>query len=683
MTIKLDVWSNKELAKKELNKRLHHARKARQKHEQQWEINSRTVFPADTFNLNAYGNDDDFLPSVQINYAFKDLRFLHAQMSANPPATTAMPATSDQADRRKAQAADKVVQFANRQYDMQEYVDKCSLNALIYGTSFMKTVWDSTLGDIIDINEETEELTLDGDIAISVPDIYNIYIDPDADNFYKDVRYLFERVIMPMEEACLKYPEKKDILEQNKITSNREEIGSTEYQERDKEYLNAVEIFEYWEPGLATNGYLGRYCICTADGTPITDIAPSPFSFLSAGMRSKIENKDISEDKKHQLINKLPKKARLPYVILTDIDVPNEIYGKSVLEYAAPLQDYLNKIDTLELDNVRTHGNVRMVVPDSANLQDDSITDRPIELIKISGTQGVHFVSPPGQMPSLVSLRQHIREGIHDSMGTNESMHGQQSREMAGFAMQYATNQGNMIRRRIFNKYTDMAKRLYLNFLALAVANWETKRIITVVGEEKAIESIELSGADIDGGYSLEVKYGTSLSLDPLTRKEEIMILQPLFEKAGVPPRTVLQMMQLNELSNLHDIAQLSASRQREIFETIIATGEQLPPRRYQDHVGMIEYAQTWFMTVEFQSQSEDIKRLCEEHIQIRFQVAQMEQQAVAGPQGAAGQPLPPGPVPDLSESSMPAPQEGPIAEINDVLGTQGDAQVSPTEQIM
>jgi len=36
--------------------------------------------------------------------------------------------------------------------------------------------------------------------------------------------------------------------------------------------------------------------------------------------------------------------------------------------------------------------------------------------------------------------------------GVNDSMFGQQKREQSGFSMQYATNQGKMVRRRLFNK---------------------------------------------------------------------------------------------------------------------------------------------------------------------------------------------------------------------------------------
>ncbi len=57
----------------------------------------------------------------------------------------------------------------------------------------------------------------------------------------------------------------------------------------------------------------------------------------------------------------------------------------------------------------------------------------------------------------------------------------------------------------------------------------------------------------------------------------------------------------------------------------------------------MIAYAMMWFMTVEFKSQPEDVKLLCEEHVRQRAQMAAMMQTG-----GLSAQPMPPGPPPGM-----------------------------------
>jgi hypothetical protein len=195
MGIKIIPWDN-EKAKKELQKRFKNASEDRRPLEDQWIRNEQTLYSARAaFNqLNAdtsldspfsTGNDigDSQDADVNVAYAFKNFRYIHAQMSANPPSVAMRPQTSDQDDHRKADAADRIVRWALRKYSLQEKQDQQNLNTLGYGTGVMKTVWDSSRGDIMSYDSEKEEVTMEGDIAITVPFIRNIRIDADAKAF--------------------------------------------------------------------------------------------------------------------------------------------------------------------------------------------------------------------------------------------------------------------------------------------------------------------------------------------------------------------------------------------------------------------------------------------------------------------------------------------------------------------
>jgi hypothetical protein len=253
-------------------------------------------------------------------------------------------------------------------------------------------------------------------------------------------------------------------------------------------------------------------------------------------------------------------------------------------------------------------------------------------------------------MPDMSAARANYVTGINDTMGVNESMFGQQSREQSGASMQYATNQGNMVRRRLFNKYVLQVESVYKAILDLIRKHWVVGRTIRVLGKEKALEAIDIKGMDIDGGYDVIGEYGVTLSLDPISRREEIMALQPLFEKAGVPARTSMKMLKLNELESMFDQLDLAESRQKEIFDRMIATNSFIPPKRFRDHENMIGWALQYFMTQEFESLPEDLQLLCEKHIEDRIALAAQEKAGMVGgaPAPAAAPPAPPmaGPAP-------------------------------------
>jgi hypothetical protein len=661
--MKINHWNDAQTAK-EVTKRWQHAAGARRKLEDQWQDNEYTVYGdsgLSGFNLASLRTSDDLDsqspdPHAQfrVSYVFKNLRFIHSQLSANPPSVAMKPTSSDQEDRRRADAADRVVRYAIRQYKMQENVDALTLNTLIYGTGAMKIVWDPSKGDIVEFDEQEGKVVLEGDISISIPHSWNLYLDPDARNS-DQIKYVIERIYMDFDEAVAKWPEKKEVLEQaRKQNGDSPTTSDSSLNSHIKEeHYNAVELLEYWETGLPSNGYLGRYCVVTTGGSTIVPCGPSTHRFPKAGSVAAVLKKNLPDEVQAARIAALPQMATLPYHILTDIDVANSVWGKSAVEYAAALQQHLVDIDTATLDNVRAHGAARLVVPEGAGVNTD-LSNSPWDVVTIAGTQPPFFAETPALMPEMAATRQNLIKGIDDIMGVNEAMFGQQSREQSGASMQYATNQGNMIRRRLFNKYVLVVESIYKTILNLVRKHWPIERNILVLGKEKALESVALKGADIDGGYDVVGEYGVTLSLDPITRREEILALQPFFEKAGVPTRTSLKLMKLNELEGLYDLAELAETRQMEYFQEMIAKQIYLPPEEMQDHENMIASAMLWFMSAEFKYLDQSSKVLCRQHVKERIQLAAQEK---AG--GLSGQaPQPPGPAP-----APPGPGQMPVAQ--------------------
>lgn len=664
MGIKVTPWTDDE-TKKEVAKRFRYASEARIYQEEKWIRNERSIYATSStmnmsylqtslesnFNIGLPGVDGSNA-EVNIAYTFKNFRYIHAQMSSNPPSVVMRPTSSDQEDHRKADAADRIVRYSIRHYNMQEKIDQLSLHTLLYGTGILKTVWDSGRGDIIKYDEKNDEVVLEGDIAITVPFIWNLYFDPDA-KCADELKFVIERIYVDYDEACLRWPDKADKLKAAKIERKNTPSTRGRATQLQDDHYNCVELLEYWETGLPTNGYLGRYTITTAEGEVIEPCRPSPFRFKGAGAVARIEALDYPDDVKERMIERIPEQARLPYHLLTDIDIPNMVWGRSFVEYAAQLQENLNRLDSAVLDNIQAHGVARLVIPESADLADDALSNSPWDVTKISGNQPPYFMQPPQLMGDMTAARQNHVSGINDVSGVNESMFGQQSREQAMAAMQFATNQGNMIRRRLFNKYVLVVESIYRGILNLVRKHWTTTRTIHVLGKEKALEAIDIKGTDIDGGYDVVGEYGVSLSLDPMTRRQEILTLQPLFEKAGVPPRTSMKMMKLNELDGMYDELDLADTRQKEIFDEMIATGTYIPPKKYRDHVNMIAWAMRYFMSQEFESLDESVQALCERHIEERAQVAATEK---TGGIEAEAPPAPPGPTPAGTAGPVPPP---------------------------
>jgi hypothetical protein len=289
------------------------------------------------------------------------------------------------------------------------------------------------------------------------------------------------------------------------------------------------------------------------------------------------------------------------------------------------------------LDILAAHGVARLLIPESAEIAKGSITNSPWDIVKYTGAIPPNFMEPLPMPAALPNIRDRMKQNLDDIMGITEALVGQQSRETSGFSMQYAVEQSNMIRRRLFNKYVGFVEAVYKDYLSIVREHWKTPKTIKVLGKERAFETVDLQGADIQGGFDLVVEYGTSFSLDPMARRQEIYQMIPLLKEAGLTARAILGMLKLNELDSLVDRTQLAAIRQREIFERMIANQAYIAPRELQEHKAMLEEAYTYVMSAEYDSLPEADKALVDKHIKDREQMAA---QAPAEEAGAAANPL-------------------------------------------
>jgi hypothetical protein len=625
-----------------LAKKLQNAMRARRERglEREWKLCETALFDTlpeeravQVIDSKYFRNSQDELdqPKNQdtvVNFTFRNLRLIHSQLSANPPAVTARPATSDVDDRRRADAADRIIRHSMRKYSLQDVIDRVTLGGLVRGTSFLKILWNPHLGEPLDI-DDSGRVILEGDIDPTVPSTWDIYPDPDV-NTWRDVRWLFERIFVPCDDLDALFPENADLIRSLKQKVSTGEIRSPKY--------DVVPLYEYHEVGTLGNGYQGKFCYCLEDGTVLGKVGPGKNRFYP------------SSEKR----SKLPK-AQLPYHIFTDLDVPDTYWGRSTVLYQAPLQYRLNKLDSITMEAIQAHGVPRLILTEGAEVADDSITNSPWDIVKITGSQPPHFMAPM-QLPPVVShFRDILRTGIDDMGGINESLLGQQSRETSGFAMQYATQQGNMIRHRMFVKQVGLVENCYKTILNIARVEWDIPRTVRVLGVEKAFEAHSISGADIDGGIDIVVEFGTSLSLDPVSRRQEMLTLMPIFEQAGITPKAYLRMMKLNELEGAYDKLDLAVDRQKEAFEEIIRTGQYVAPESYENHKEMMDYCDTYVMTSEFKYLPEDTKSLILRHIEVRAAMTLGSE-----PGGEAAPAV--GAAPAAGAAPLATPSPGPIA---------------------
>jgi len=600
--------------------------------EPEWATNHFTVFSSAS-QLGEGGSDDrgpisiyqdmgpliDSIPDsgVSIRYAFKYLRYLHSQAAANPPSVTFTPRTLDIQDRRAAEAATAFKEYGRKTLNVQDIQDWRTLETLVYGTGVSKLYFNPHAGE----GEESEDglsIKMKGEIEATHISVWNLFRDPDAMSV-KKVKYVFEGALYDIEEAQSRWPEYAALFEKRKgllLGKNMSSTTSTE------EWLKTqVQVFEYTERGLPWNGMAGRQCFC------------------------------IVEESRIRILDKMcanpHPKAGLPYQWHTDIDVPGRLEGKSFLDYISRLQDLLDRIDSHVLANIQAHGSIKIVVYDDSGVTKDDVSSDTYEVITVKGNGSAPpvYVSPPQLMPDITVYRQRILEGMEALAGMNEQMFGQVKRELSGYAVQNSINSANLTRHRFFVKYRATTEEFYSLYLLLAQEHMTGEEKIKVVGEEDAYSLKFFDKADLSGKYDFSTDYGTTFSLDPESRQEQILQLKDILKAAGVTDKQIVRSLGVSDLKGVVDIAERAKKRQMEIFDKIEALYNKgveagIEPQKNEEHGMMLEACTEYRSSALFQTFDRELQALLDGHIDARMEAAAK----IAAPPGPPASPGPPGP---------------------------------------
>jgi hypothetical protein len=638
--LKVQAWTEGDF-RTHLQRRLAYAKSYRKKYEETWSENERIYYNAvvnetqtpniTAEDLEALGTDDDLELSVRdvaINYVMRDVRYMHAQMSSNPPTVKIIPTSTDADDEERADAADIAARWAKEHYHAPEIVDQRNLKTLTKGTGYLRYSWDSTLGKILHFDENSGELLMSGDTRLYSPSTWKVWLDPDARcpdvTAIDGPKWFFEEIDMAYDEACMRFPDAAEELKKA-LSSSASSTNKFRFWTGDKEESRGgedrVRVYFYAERGEAINGMQGRQAYM-------------------------LEGGHILEFGKNEHPN-----ARLPLDVLTDIDVEDEPYGKSIIEYLGPVQAMIQSLDANTLRNVAAHAVIRMYVDSNTTLSDDALSNDGLDIIQGDGAPP-KFLDPPSQMADSWKLRDQLQQGSRDVSMINEAMLGQASRETSGFTTQLQVNQGNLGRRRIFNKFTLSTKNLYYNLLGLIIENWDEPRQIQVLGTERSFEVHTFRSTDLDGGWDIIAEYGQNFSLDPNTARDQVMQLFPLFEKIpGFDYRSLADVVRLNVMDNFVDHLTLAKRRQRKIFKQMIRQHEAMgstayiEPREMENHKDMLAYCREFVMTNEYDLLEPETKDLIDQHIKQRETMAAdieaRAQQAAQPPQAPAPAGLP------------------------------------------
>lgn len=561
--------------------------------------------------------------------------FLHSKLSISDPQIVMRPYNSDIKNYKAAQIAQQVVEHIKEDTKMTELFQRGPyLNTAIKGNGIVFIGWDKDMGELEanaigkEFNPLQDEIQMTGDYIIRDVRPECFFVDPNASILEKDANYCFELEFKEFKELAANDTIPEEMLLKIKDEMNSEtSLGYIRRHVSERithESNTLVPIFHYWEPHRAWNGMVGSHMVFMNPKDPFIVLRENNFY--------------------HH--------GRVPYAMLTDIDIPNSVYGMSRILFALPLMEALSQMFTQVIANIELHGNIRLMLPEGG-LNDEARTNNPYDTLFYNSATGGEpkQLTPTHITTDIWRFEQIARQEISKLYGMSEFSQGQIPRELSSYAVQIAIEMDDKFRIRLFNKKKDFIRNTYEMLLSLTKQYVKTKRMLKIVGETKIADAQFFDSTDLEGDYGVSADYGMYLPIDPAARKQQIieLVKSNILKDAGIDMKKIISVLVSGDVLEVKDLVERSKQVQdKENLELV--TGVEVPIQPWHEHQGHLESLADFMQSMYFENLPLDIKNNLNKHKQGHIEeLAKLQAEAQRPPNPAQAGSTGGGPGPDLS----------------------------------
>lgn len=555
--------------------------------------------------------------------------FLHSKLSISDPQIVMRPYNSDVKNYKAAQVAQLVVEHIKEETNLAELLQRGPyLNTAIKGNGILAIEWDPDGGELeangIDdnFNPLENEIRMTGDFKLRDvrPDCF--FIDPAATILEKDAEHCFEIEFKQFNALAANSAISPEVLA--KIKEEMNSVTSLSYVQRFvNSKINAtnntiVPLFHYWEPHRAWNGMLGAHVIFMNPIKPLLILRENNYY--------------------HH--------GRLPFIMLTDIDIPNSPYGMSRILYALPLQEAISQMFTQTIANIELHGNIRLLMPEGG-LNDEARSNNPYDVLFFNPATGEKPIqmTPTHITTDIWRFDTLLRDEVAKLYGMSQFSQGEIPRELSSYAVQMAIEMDDKFRVRLFNKKKEFIRNSYEMLLSLSKQYIKTKRMLKIVGETKIHDLLFFDATDLEGDYGVSSDYGMYLPVDPAARKQQIieLVKSNVLKDAGIDTKKIISVLISGDVLQLKDLAE--KSKQIQDMENIeLLSSIKVPVAPWHEHEGHIESITDFMQEMFFEKLPLEIKTAFNDHKQKHIEeFAKLQAAAQGGNAGGEESPINPG----------------------------------------
>jgi hypothetical protein len=513
-------------------------------------------------------------PKVVVNFVQEMTDAKLAKFVLTRPSLDLIPNNNEWSDKLNAKTIKLLVENRYDEVDIEDYYADAWKRGFIYGMSYTFAGWDKDAGPLHPEYQKARELgvdiplydkngkkignkTIDQDVHIGDV-VYNVY-GPDrcfpqlGKRRWCDVDDITVIDFVHVEELRAQYPRKKNLIEPTDMIYWDNE---TLEERRLKDYNNCIRITYYHRPcGLFPEG---RKIVCT----DLVVLENKSFPYTKIG-------------------------NRLPCEPFTDIDIPDEIYGRSFIQNISMLQRHFNAIASGVARNHGIGSAPKWMVPKgSCSI---SSLNNDFTVVEFSGPTAPQLVTYNPTPSEIFMYQEKLERWIQKQSVVYGVSRGEPPKGVdAQIAMQYLDEQEQQREgRNIAKKYRYLRNLFKLTMGIMGQYYLESDgRTIRILGKDNGYLIKHFKGADFASGYDVRVQNTSAL---PDTKTGKISSIVNLNKATQADPvyrrAEIIRALDLGLDEEFKDAATVSVKAAESTVQSIVDGEKYVEPQIYDDFI--------------------------------------------------------------------------------------------------
>lgn len=462
----------------------------------------------------SFGGEQGELVNIPVNHIHNLATHVLNMVTATRPTMEARATNTDYRSLTQTILANGLLDYYMRDKRLERYLKTAVEYAIVLGSGYIKMSWNSTSGELFEINEETGAPIYEGDVEFSNLSPFDVVVDSTREHQNHD--WIVCRTWKNKWDLAAKYPE---LAEKIKALPTKNEMDTYRFDGLGSASTDDVAVFEFYHRRTEALPN-GRYLFFLSPETVLYD-GPMPY-------------------------------RQLPIFRISPSDILGTPYGYTTVFDLLPLQEALNSLFSTVLTNQSAFGVQNIIVPRGADIAVSQLAGG-LNIIECNTQAGLptslNLTDTPPEIFKMIDM---LRSEMETLSGVNSVARGDPAASLkSGAALAMVQSMALQFMSGLQASYVALIEDVGTSLIEILKDFAAVPRVAAIVGKTNRTEMKEFKGEDLSSVSRVIVDVGNPLAKTTAGRVQmaEQMLQMGLIKT----PNQYFTVMNTGKLDMMHE----------------------------------------------------------------------------------------------------------------------------------